>query len=161
MKLEEKKAKELAKKYLLESGMKDGKIIYAHTEGVVFAAAELAGKYDRDKKMLEAVAWVHDIGQFEGTKDHAEISLSILEKEGIEIDDLTRDCILNHGNSGNPKSFEAKLINIADKISIIDRKILAEIIYLDEINEDYIGFIKMISEKAIEKLRELEGISEE
>ena len=159
MKLDVKKAKELAKKYLLDSGMEDGNFIYAHTEGVVFAASKLANKYNIDRELFEAIAWVHDIGQVDDVKNHAENSLKLLEKEDIELDETIKDCVLNHGNAGNPKTFEGKLISIADKISIIDRNFLSELILLNEISQEHIDFVKAISEKALEKLSQLNEIS--
>jgi len=96
----------------------------SHTKAVVEAALILSGDKSIDKDALEAAAWLHDIGYTISRENHAEHSLKILEKEGFEINEKLKDCILNHGNSGNPISEEAKILKIADKASALNPEIL-------------------------------------
>jgi len=66
---------------------------------------------------LRALAWIHDIGKVLGNENHAVNSLKILEKEFI-LNDVDKDCILNHGSSSIPKTREGILFRIADGLSL-------------------------------------------
>jgi hypothetical protein len=66
---------------------------------------------------LRALAWVHDIGKVLGNDNHAENSLKILEKEFV-LNDIDKDCILNHGSSSIPKTKEGILFRMADGLSL-------------------------------------------
>lgn len=155
MRLTKQEAKRLAEKYLLDNKTKNGKFLYAHTKGVVEAAKLLAKRERLDGELLEISAWVHDIGySLENEMPHAENSLKILEKEGFEIDDIMNDCILNHGNSGKPKIKEGELMQIADKISIINKDFL-EILLKNKIGKEEIEFIKIMFNKSLDMLEKL------
>ena len=154
MKLTKEKAKELANKYLLDSKIKDGEFLYAHTKGVVEAAKLLAKREKLDIKKIESCAWVHDIGSYLEQESHAKKGIELLEKEGIDIDEVLRDCVLNHGNSGNPTTKEGKIMQIADKISIMNNDFL-EILLNKKIGKEEIGFIKMMFDKSIKMLEKL------
>ena len=70
-----------------------------------------------DLSRLKALAWVHDIGKIENMEDHAKLSVKILEKD-FDLDEMDRECIINHGSEGTPKSKEAGLFQKADGISL-------------------------------------------
>lgn len=148
-------AKQLAKKYFIESKIKDGKLFYSHTEGVVEAVKLLAKRENLELEQIESYAWVHDIGYFLSQENHAEKSLELLEKEKIEIDSILKDCVLNHGNNKEPKTKYGELMQIADKISIMNKDFLNYLLN-HKIDGDEIAFIKMIFDKAtlmLEKLK--------
>ncbi|MEM4330753.1 MAG: HD domain-containing protein [Candidatus Pacearchaeota archaeon] len=158
MKLTKNLAKNLAKKYLLNEKTKDGKFLFSHTERVVFCVEILAKKFKLDKEKIVFSAWVHDIGYFLGAEKHAEKSLEILENEKIEIDEEIKDAILNHGTSANPKTIYGKIMQIADKISIIDRNILKILLEQDKIYEEDIKFFEMVFPSCLEMLKKLKDI---
>ncbi len=56
-------------------------------------------------------------GKTIANNNHAELSLGIIEKDFL-LDDIDRDCILNHGTSGNPKTEEGKFFRYADGLSV-------------------------------------------
>ena len=86
-----------------------------HAKYMIKALEELAEGEDISK--FEALAWLHDIGKIEGPLNHAENSLKIAEQE-FELDEIEKDCILNHGSNGKPKSNEAKIFQCADGLSL-------------------------------------------
>ncbi len=154
MKLTKQKAKQLAEKYLLESKIKDGEFLYVHTKGVVEAAKLLAKRENLNIEKLESCAWVHDIGYYIEQESHAKKGIELLEKEGIDIDEILKDCVLNHGNSGNPTTKEGNIMQIADKISIMNQDFL-EILLNNKIGKEEIDFIKMMFDKSIKMLERL------
>jgi len=88
-----------------------------HSEGMIAILKILVSNKNIDKERLFALAWIHDIGKIKSDKDHAEISLGILEKE-FKLNETDRDCILNHGSSGTPKTEEGKVFRYADGLSL-------------------------------------------
>lgn len=90
-----------------------------HSKAVGDCAIILAGKEKVDKKLIKIAGWLHDIGQIVSMEDHASRSLKMAEKE-FEINDKLKDCIINHGNHGEPVCEEARLINISDKVSMLN-----------------------------------------
>jgi len=124
-KLTPKIAEEFAKQKLNEIKPKeDADFDLVHAEGVVRTALLLSEGKKVDKELIAIASWLHDIGKTIEEGSHAENSISILEKENFEISEKLRDCILNHGTNGKPNCEEARIINIADKASIIDRDML-------------------------------------
>jgi len=88
----------------------------AHVKCMIKAIEELT-EDQSIKNRLNALAWVHDIGKTKSDKNHASISVEILEKE-FELDEIDRDCILNHGSSSQPETKEGKIFHYADGISL-------------------------------------------
>ena len=154
MKLTITKSKNLASKYLLDTKIKDGKFFYAHTKGVVKTVKLLAKKEKLKCEIFEIVAWVHDIGYSINKDKHAKYSLKILKKENFEVDKIMEDMILNHGNSGNPKTKQGKIIQIADKIAIIDKDFM-QILLDNRISGEEIRFIKMLFDNCIKNLEKI------
>ena len=154
MKLTTKKAQNLAKKYLLDKKIKDGEFFYIHTKGVAKSAKLLAKKENLDENFFEIIAWVHDIGYSVDSKSHANHTLKILKKEDFEVNNIMKDMILNHGSLGNPETKEGKLMQIADKISIIDRDFL-EVLLDNKINDEEIKFMKSMFNICIKNLEKL------
>lgn len=89
---------------------------YNHSKCMILALEEFCPNADYLPK-LKALAWVHDIGKTIQDKNHAELSVKIIQ-EDFELDDIDEDCILNHGSNGNPESEEAKMFKYADGISL-------------------------------------------
>lgn len=130
--LNPKTAKEFAIPFILRiSNLDERKFILYHSEAIVETAKLLAKNTSADVELLEIAGWVHDIGKSVADESHAEESLKILEKE-FEINSILKDCILNHGASKKPITLEGKIIQAADKISIVDKDILS--IFLKNIN---------------------------
>lgn len=91
-----------------------------HSEGVVKTALRLAEGKKADKNTIIIAGWLHDIGRRVSISGHAEISLKLAEEKFGKLPEKIKDCILNHGTSGKPKSKEAKIIQLADKLSIVE-----------------------------------------
>jgi putative nucleotidyltransferase with HDIG domain len=126
-----------------------------HSKSVGDTALILAENKKVDKELLKIAGWLHDIGQTVSLEDHAINSLKLAEKE-FEISEKLKDCILNHGNSGNPICEEAKLINIADKVSMLNPAFLSLLVKYtakkptrkEKGNITDTSFIKMMLSKA-------------
>ena len=91
-----------------------------HSDGVVKTALKLAEGKKVDKNILIISGWLHDTGRSIGKEGHAENSFKLAEQKFGKLPEKIKDCILNHGRSGKPKSKEAKIIQIADKLSIVE-----------------------------------------
>jgi HD superfamily phosphohydrolase YqeK len=59
------------------------------------------------------------VGQVISKEGHAKISLELAEKKFGKLSGGLIDCIANHGSSKNPKTEEGKIIQLADKLSIL------------------------------------------
>jgi uncharacterized protein len=104
---------------------------YDHTERVVVTALQLARAYpDIDVDVLEAAAWLHDIGR--GTErlsgeSHADASArlakEILAKLHFTDEQIQRGCaaILDHRYSSqrSPSSWEGRLLQDADRLDAL------------------------------------------
>ena len=96
---------------------------YLHSKYIISALEELApdNKFDKDK--LRALAWVHDIGKIEGEENHPEKGLNILSKD-FDLDEIDKDCVLNHGSSSKPLTPEGRLFRNADGLSLFYPEII-------------------------------------
>jgi putative nucleotidyltransferase with HDIG domain len=97
--------------------------ILAHSTAVAQVSKLLAKNTSADLEILEIAGLVHDIGKSVCDEDHAEASLKILEREFI-VSPILKDCILNHGFAKSPQTIEGRIIQAADKISLLDQSIL-------------------------------------
>lgn len=159
--LNPKIGEKLAKKYLLDKNTNDGNFFLAHTKGVVSSVKLLSKRFNLDMNKMISLAWVHDIGYFSNDlKNHAENSLKLLKNEKIDLTEEDKDCILNHGTGKSPFSKEGKIMQIADKISILNEDFLKVLLSKKNIKEDEISFVKMMCERAIEMLNELNTLEE-
>lgn len=149
-----KLAKKLARKYLLNEKTPDGDFLFAHTKGVVTSIRILSQRFGLEANKMISLAWVHDIGYFlNDPKNHAENSLKLLNNEKIYLTKKEKDCILNHGNGKKPFSKEGKIMQIADKISILHEDFLKILFSKKNIKDDEINFAKMMCGKSIEMLK--------
>jgi len=153
-------AEEFARKaFLKDKTNEDREWHLFHSKSVGDAALILAESKKVDKELLKIAGWMHDIGQTVSMDDHASYSLKLAEKE-FEISDKLKDCILNHGNSGKPVCEEAKLINIADKVSMLNPEFV-KLFMKDSANKPAdkkkkdINFVKMMLSKAGELLEKI------
>ncbi len=94
-----------------------------HIKYMIKALEELTEGKDMDSDRLKALAWVHDIGKIKSEEDHASLSVDILSSE-FDLDDIDRDCIINHGGSGNPATEEGRIFQTADGISLFYPEIM-------------------------------------
>lgn len=94
-----------------------------HAECMIKAIEELTEDKTIRNKLIP-LAWIHDLGKTIEDKDHAQHSIEILEKE-FELDEVDRDCILNHGSGGEPKTKEGKIFRYADGLSLFYPKIIS------------------------------------
>jgi putative nucleotidyltransferase with HDIG domain len=151
---------ELAKKLALEYFKKykekvEGDFALIHTEAVAQIAVLLAKKFNLNTEIVEGCAWVHDIGYLISKENHAEHSVEILEENGFEITPIMRDCIVNHGTDGKPESGEAKVLQMADKLSILSIPVLEILFNQDKILSADIKFIEKMTGGAISFLKKL------
>lgn len=86
-----------------------------HSEMLIETLKLLIKKEPSDR--LKALAWVHDIGKIISEEDHAKMSMKILQNE-FELDEIDKDCILNHGSSSKPKTPLGGLFYCADGLSL-------------------------------------------
>lgn len=89
---------------------------FLHSSYIIKALKELTLQ-ETVKDKLQALAWVHDIGKIEGDEHHPEKGLKILDNEFI-LDEVDKDCILNHGSGSKPTTPEGKLFRNADGLSL-------------------------------------------
>lgn len=154
-------SEKIARRYLLNKKTIDGEFFFAHTQGVVEAVKLLSQRFELDRNKMISLAWVHDIGYFSNdAENHAENSLKLLNDERIDLTREDKDCILNHGIGKNPLSKEGKIMQIADKISIVNKYFLKVLISNKQIKKDEIDFVKMMYEKAIEMFEKLNTLNE-
>jgi len=81
--------------------------------------------------------------------------LDLLEKNGFEIDDKLKDCILNHGVKSTPKTKEGKIFQMADKLSLFDKEILSFFIRNISNKEDF-DYFKHLASNATKFLEYLD-----
>lgn len=125
--------------------------LLVHSEKVGLMADFIASHLNINNDIFIIAGWLHDIGSAIEDDNHAEHSISILEKRNIFIDPTLKDCILNHGNEGVPKTIEGKIFQLADKLSIFDLETIKVFINQGGIpmKNDYIEFLKTLSDKAL------------
>ena len=97
-----------------------------HTKGIIKALSILGKTNER----LTALAWVHDIGKTISDKDHAVHSVEILEKE-FELDNIDKDCILNHGSKSKPLTSEGKTFRYCDGLSLFMPEVINFRFYIE------------------------------
>jgi HD superfamily phosphodiesterase len=151
-------SKSLLKKYIIEPKVKNYKFLYLHSKNVSRIAVILSKNKKANKQILNIAGLIHDIGYFISHDNHALHTIELLKKEGFVVNEKLYDCIMNHGNNGEPKTIEGKLLKIADKVSILDFntiKIMLEENNYTKIKEEDINLLKIMSEKSIERLKEL------
>jgi putative nucleotidyltransferase with HDIG domain len=155
-KLTTKIAKSIALKYFRKDKNKiEKEFALIHAEAVAKISKLLAKRLNANISVVEACAWVHDIGKIIEIKNHAEHSLVLLEKEKVEITHLLRDCILNHGTNGKPLSLEAKILQMADKMSILSIPVLKLILEQEKIPESDVEFVNKLTTGAVNYLKDL------
>ena len=160
-KLTIKNAKELSEKYLLKNREIDP-YHFIHTLKVVQAVKIISKNKKLDNKTLEICAWLHDIGYSIGNlpnraPNHAKNSVKILIKDGFEVTDKIKDCILNHGSNGNPKTKEGKILQIAVKFNIIDKDFLDYLIN-GKSKDNKIEFLKYRTDSVVKMLKKLKSL---
>lgn len=132
-KLTSKSAEAFAKtQFSRMQGDVEKKFHFLHSAGVVKTSLQLAEGKKVDKNALIIAGWLHDIGRRKSVKGHAEISLEIAEEHFGKLPEKIKDCILNHGNSGKPKTIEGKMIQLADKLSIVQDPQMFKLLFSKE-----------------------------
>jgi exopolyphosphatase/pppGpp-phosphohydrolase len=149
-------ARRMFEKYPLEEDREFNKI---HATTMLEVVEIIADGKKFDNRLVETACWLHDIGKTIEISNHAQHSIDILEKEGFEINEKLRDCILNHGNNGKPQCLEAKLIQIADKACMINPEFM-ELFRNSTLKKDSenknkgLELIRTMLNKAIDLLKE-------
>jgi HD superfamily phosphodiesterase len=141
---------------LKDNGEKEFNII--HSKAVVEIVSLLGMRVKADIDNLVAAAWVHDIGKTVSISDHAKHSVELLIKDGYTLTLIQEDCILNHGTGSTPKTREGRIIQAADKLSILSIPILELLLKQKKILETDIDFIIKMTKGAIEHLRFVDEI---
>lgn len=155
----EKLTEESAKKFALRiyGKMKAGvekRFIVQHTKGIVKTSVNLAKGKKVDLESLKIACWLHDIGRTVDVEGHAEISINLAEEKFGNLNQIMLDCILNHGSSKNPETREGKIMQLADKLSIMNDFKLFKIIFAKEKYKDKsISMVNMVSKDLIEVLK--------
>jgi predicted hydrolase (HD superfamily) len=122
-----------------------------HSEKVVEIWKILASYFDKDTTLFEIAGRIHDIGYAKDIDHHASESFTMLQELWYAIDPILEDCILNHGSSKTPTTFEGKLFQIADKLSIFDVQMVQLLITYGEFpfTPDDQEFLKSMSQGAL------------
>ena len=155
-KLTPKLARLTAGKYFKKHKDREGQnFARVHSTAVTEISMILASKYNASVSTVEISGWLHDIGSTVERFDHAKHSLALLEKDGFEISPLIKDCILNHGTVGKPESKEAKILQMADKLSILSIPVLKLLFQQKEILPSDIEFINKMTDGALTYLKKL------
>lgn len=157
-----KNAEKLSRKYLLRNKKIDP-YHYVHTLKVVEISKIISKKKNVNKNDLLISAWVHDIGyafnnapnNFPG---HAKNTIKLIKKEGYEINDTVKDCVLNHGSRGNPRTKEGKLLQIAVKFNIIDKDFFKYLIE-ERAKGKEVEFLEKRAQSAIKMLKKLKSLN--
>lgn len=97
----------------------DLKLNLLHSKSVLKCCIALSKGKNADTASLKIAAWLHDIGRVESQEAHAIKSVEIAEKEFGNLSPIIRDCILNHGYSEKPETTEGRIIQLADKMSVM------------------------------------------
>lgn len=126
-----------------------------HSEKAGKVAKMIAQKLQINDEVFEIAGWIHDIGYSKNFENHADFAIPILEELGYEVNEVLKDCILNHGNKKIPKTVEGKIFQVADKFSIFDLEIIENMLKYGDFppKSDDIDFLKKISEKSFELLK--------
>ncbi|KKQ94920.1 MAG: hypothetical protein UT66_C0004G0032 [candidate division CPR2 bacterium GW2011_GWC1_39_9] len=132
-----------------------GDFLRIHSEKVGKVAVMIARIMQLDDEIFEIAGWIHDIGYSENFENHADFSISILERMGYELSDVLSDCVSNHGNGMDPKTIEGKIFQVADKLSIFDIEIIGSMLKNGSfpLEDGDIDFLKMMSENALKLVK--------
>ena len=165
------KTKSFAEKEFSKMSELDKQWNILHASHIIKAIGELLPEGSENFDKLAALAWVHDIGKTKSDENHAELSVEILEKAGFELDDIDKDCIINHGSSGKPQTKEGEIFRYADGLSLFYPEMVKFYVYanvqegksVDEANQkiekQYGKYLKAYKDnpKAIELLNKKWG----
>ncbi len=155
-KLNPKAARAIGEKYFKKrKGKVEQDFVRAHSESVVEIATILAKKFKANASTVATAGWVHDIGRVIESKNHALHSIELLEKEGFQIDPVIRDCVLNHGSSGTPKTKEGKILQASDKLSILSIPVLKFFLSQKNISPEDIKFMEKMTTGAYRYFKEM------
>ncbi len=148
-----------ARKFALEEFAKmkpsvEKKFLVQHTKGVVKTALKLAKNKKVDKKSLEIACWLHDVARSIQSENHAQIGVKMVKEKFGKINSIIEDCISNHGSSKDPQTEEGKIIQVADKLSIMNDFKLFEIVFAKEkYKGESLKMIDYVSKDLIEVLK--------
>ncbi len=156
-KLNIEKAKKFCEETLIKLEDKENaKFIILHSRLVGEIALVLAEHKKVNREILEIAGWVHDVGKVISTENHPAHSIEILEKN-FELDEILRDCIVNHGIRSQPKTEEGKIFRIADKSCILHPELIKNLVNSSEERyEKTLKFIRDICMKAPNLLESFE-----
>ncbi|MEI6396801.1 MAG: HD domain-containing protein [Candidatus Taylorbacteria bacterium] len=159
IKLNPESAKKLALKYL--GGLKDKEeqeFNIIHTNAVVEIASLLGKRANVNVDDLIIASWVHDIGKSVDVSGHAKYSIDLLIKEGYILSPVIEDCVLNHGTGSVATTREGKIIQAADKLSILSIPILELLFKQKKILETDIEFITKMTNGSVDHLKRIDFI---
>ena len=107
-----------------------------HTLEVAQIARSLARILRLNEDLVEAIALGHDLGHTPfghagertlneafGNFKHAEHSLRVAELEGLNLTYEVKDGMANHRSSGNPSTFEGRLVQLSDKFAYVNHDV--------------------------------------
>jgi len=117
--MKEREAKQFAYKEFKKLGILGREWNLLHARCMIKVLSEFSKTKNLDLNKLKALAWVHDIGKIKNKEKHAKAGVEIIKKK-FYIDKIDKDCILNHGATGKPKTKMGEVFRVADGISIFD-----------------------------------------
>ncbi len=59
--------------------------------------------------IFKVAGWLHDIGNIIDNDNYAKHSMMVLEERGVKVNNVLKDCILNHGAKSDAKTKEGKI----------------------------------------------------
>jgi len=161
--LNEELTEESAKNFALEifktkiKPSLERKFIIQHSKGIIKTALNLAKGKNLDLESIKLAGWLHDIGRSESIEGHAAISLRLAEEKFGTINPIITDCILNHGSSKNPQTKEGKIIQLADKLSIMnDFKLFKLLFSKSEYKDRSLEMFGYVTKDLLEVLKKYE-----
>jgi HD superfamily phosphohydrolase YqeK len=154
MQLTEQSAELFAKELFSKMKGVEKRFITQHTKGIVKTSVNLAKGKKVDLNSLKTAGWLHDIGRTVSIENHAQISVKLAEERFGPLNKVVKDCILNHGSSKDPETAEGKIIQLADKLSIMNDFRLFKIIFAKEkYKEKSLEMVKMVADDLLEVLK--------
>jgi HD superfamily phosphodiesterase len=103
---------------------KEGEWHIFHSKAVEETALLLAGKSEIDRALLREASWLINIGETISNGEGHPLRSLDMAKEEFELPEKLKDCIINHEELANPVCEEAKIIQVADKLSILKPEII-------------------------------------
>ena len=153
-------AEKFARKIFLNDRVKkEGEWHIFHSKAVADTALLLSGESYVDRLLLQEASWLIDIGQTIGNNVNHPLRSLEMAKEEFELSEKLKDCIINHESTNEPICDEARIIQIADKVSILRPELVKLFCKYSRVNplekEWNIKFLESLTSKLPDLLRKI------